>query len=49
MLKKYSIYNTILKLNKDNGLCFCAMSDEFVLLRKQDYIQLFINPKLQQL
>lgn len=37
MLKKYSIYNTILKLNKDNGLCFCAMSDEFVLLRKQAY------------
>lgn len=34
---KYSIYNSILELNSEYGLCYNSMSDRFIVLRRQAY------------
>lgn len=43
MSKKYSIYNTLLKVNDRFGLFYNAMSDKFIVLRSKAYEDLANN------
>lgn len=36
-MKKYSIYNSLLELSSEYGLCYNAMSDRFLLLKHEAY------------